>query len=95
MLSGETKLCLTTSSLGTISANFRRISDLSEEDERRELEGGRSLITRSVNGQIRKKVEEVKRWRDNIRTLQDFVVKTRALKVNIMVKPFFINRIYS
>ena len=81
LLSGETKLCLTTSSLGTISANFRRVSDLSEEDERRELEG-RGLITGSINGRLKKKVEDVKLWRDNIRTLQDFVVKTKGLKVN-------------
>ena len=90
LLSGETKLCLTTSSLATISANFRRVSDLSEDDERRELEG-RGLITGSINGRLKKKVEDVKLWRDDVRTLQDFVVKTKGLKVNTIYISTLIN----
>jgi hypothetical protein len=82
VLAGETKLCLTTSSLGILATNFRRYSerqvpDASEEDRNR--------------GKKTKRKDEIdiKTWQENIRTMYDFVIKVKALKVSLRCLLFY------
>lgn len=75
VLSGETKLCLTTSSLSILASNFRRYSENAVDNE--DIEVG-------VSGKRSKGKQEddIRVWNENIRTLMDFVMKVTALKVS-------------
>ena len=83
LLSGETNLCLTTSSLSVLAVNFRRFSENAGNTGEDETPGS--------SGRRSKKKDEIdlKTWQENIRTLMDFVWKVKALKVRKHDKYFW------
>ncbi|KAH3730838.1 hypothetical protein DPMN_056836 [Dreissena polymorpha] len=89
VLSGETKLCLTTSSLGIIATSLRKFSDSANEYP---SVGGKKLSAQQ-------QAAELQRWREHVKTLYDFVLKVKALKVlhgtNTMRSPVMIARFQS
>lgn len=78
VLSGETKLCLTTSSLGIIATSLRKFSDSANEYP---SIGGKKLSAQQ-------QAAELQRWRDHVKTLFDFVLKVKALKVQSQFNSF-------
>ncbi|KAL4228720.1 protein kinase binding [Mactra antiquata] len=92
VLSGETKLCLTTSSLSVLAANFRRYSENASEnnDEASNTSGKKKKGRPEEDGRV---------WRESMRTLIDFVINVKAVKIimgsNTMKAPVQINRFKS
>ncbi|WAR05991.1 S11IP-like protein [Mya arenaria] len=71
VLSGETNLCLTPSSLCILDNTFRRFSENSEDVP----------LTPGKNVSKARQEAEKRRWKENIRALYDFVLKVKALKI--------------
>ncbi|OWF48594.1 serine/threonine-protein kinase 11-interacting protein-like isoform X2 [Mizuhopecten yessoensis] len=87
ILSGESKLTLTTQSLSRLYVSFRRYSETSHQGE---------ITNDRRRGRDRKQEEEHQRWRTNVQFLNDFISKTVSLKlthgVQTMQEPVYLSR---
>ncbi|XP_060084955.1 serine/threonine-protein kinase 11-interacting protein-like, partial [Ylistrum balloti] len=87
ILSGESKLTLTTQSLSRLYVSFRRYSETSHQGE---------VISDRRRGRDRKKEEDLQRWRTNVQFLNDFIAKTVSLKLThgaqTMQEPVYLSR---
>ncbi|XP_033732622.1 serine/threonine-protein kinase 11-interacting protein-like [Pecten maximus] len=87
ILSGESKLTLTTQSLSRLYVSFRRYSETSHQGE---------VTNDRRRGRDRKQDEEHQRWRTNVQFLNDFISKTVSLKLThgtqTMQEPVYLSR---
>ncbi|XP_069121342.1 serine/threonine-protein kinase 11-interacting protein-like [Argopecten irradians] len=87
ILSGESKLTLTTQSLSRLYVSFRRYSETSHQGE---------VTTDRRRGRDRRQDHEHQRWRTNVQFLNDFISKTASLKLThgtqTMQEPVYLSR---